>query len=633
MTNNYFHPCGALQKHQIFSLVFAGVVAFVSLSVFVFTVFSQTARTDVVLLSNLDQGGRSIFSSTTRRTQTFLTPATGSFTLSKIKVTVMPKHFSRVTLDTITVSLFAATAKTGDYVPDSETALATQTIPAGTGAGEYTMTFDSAVTLSADTRYGVLFVVADATDRVEWTDDLGEIDDDSPSDLAFSSLWYQGTDSWVRDESYNINMALIGTPPVGISMRNPSSDPEQSKTVRAFVNITGTDNAEGYVKYALVSSDSDCVNSNSGDAAFADYVSGSAVTLSSQSDNGKKACFLASDGVAITDADTGLVAHSINHPVTVGIHEGVISAVDLVGNSQTRSISIVVLPRGLPLETTAVSTQDGVIAILNSAGVTHTVFFDTENDVYFHLPQSMTPTYAYNDDSEYSRVKDTQEVVIMTAAIDPVTTLMACFDSNGMPSRTRSITVFVDGVKVEDLVITEEGGYHCFAHDTFAGGAVTIAVGERTSSGDTQMSGGFGFLDFFFSRETEQTVSLSQQQQVASFEEEVVVRTILVGERSPYVLEAQQILNEKTDCQVAIEGAGSRGQETDYLGDRTVQALVCFQRSVGFIVTGTLTPETYEALLSLTRPAQQEPPSINLPLYLQEMDDEDAMPMPQLFGL
>ena len=69
-----------------------------------------------------------------------------------------------------------------------------------------------------------------------------------------------------------------------------------------------------------------------------------------------------------------------------------------------------------------------------------------------------------------------------------------------------------------------------------------------------------------------------------------------VGDRHEDIREAQQILN-KTPCTVATSGAGSAGQETDYFGQKTRQAILCYQQRNNLSQTGILTP----ALLALLR--------------------------------
>ncbi len=54
-------------------------------------------------------------------------------------------------------------------------------------------------------------------------------------------------------------------------------------------------------------------------------------------------------------------------------------------------------------------------------------------------------------------------------------------------------------------------------------------------------------------------------------------RTLSEGSVGPDVIELQKILNSNPATQVASDGAGSPGNETDYFGSRTRQAVVIFQ--------------------------------------------------------
>ena len=75
-----------------------------------------------------------------------------------------------------------------------------------------------------------------------------------------------------------------------------------------------------------------------------------------------------------------------------------------------------------------------------------------------------------------------------------------------------------------------------------------------------------------------------------------------LGDRHPTIREAQTLLN-KTPCKVATTGAGSAGQETDYFGQRTQQAIRCYQQRNNLPITGTLT----DALLAHLRTYQPTP--------------------------
>ena len=69
-----------------------------------------------------------------------------------------------------------------------------------------------------------------------------------------------------------------------------------------------------------------------------------------------------------------------------------------------------------------------------------------------------------------------------------------------------------------------------------------------------------------------------------------------MGAQGSDIKAVQKKLNS-VGCTVATYGAGSPGQETDYFGARTKQALRCYQKRKGLGQTGILDDETYNRLM------------------------------------
>ena len=68
------------------------------------------------------------------------------------------------------------------------------------------------------------------------------------------------------------------------------------------------------------------------------------------------------------------------------------------------------------------------------------------------------------------------------------------------------------------------------------------------------------------------------------------------GARGSEIKEVQKQLN-RIGCRVATTGAGSPEQETNYFGEKTRGAVVCFQKRNGLEQTGRLDEETYTMLM------------------------------------
>ena len=79
-----------------------------------------------------------------------------------------------------------------------------------------------------------------------------------------------------------------------------------------------------------------------------------------------------------------------------------------------------------------------------------------------------------------------------------------------------------------------------------------------------------------------------------------------LGDRHPDIKEAQQLLNERASCPVAVTGPGSPGQETTYFGSLTRQAILCYQRANNLTPTGTLSQSLLTTLRQEPQRQQQE---------------------------
>ena len=157
----------------------------------------------------------------------------------------------------------------------------------------------------------------------------------------------------------------------------------------------------------------------------------------------------------------------------------------------------------------------------------------------------------------------------------------------------------------------------------------TYPVTIKSSGGGGRAGGAsvkapiFGFLGGSSAEEKEvgdqsgqpggQPVGGQQQQQQ---QQSLPNRSYSIGDTGPFVLQVQQKLNETTDCQVAESGAGSSGNETQYYGSRTAQAVRCYKiEYLGFAdtpaTTGVLDTQTAAALFGVSvgqwQGGQQQP--------------------------
>jgi len=83
---------------------------------------------------------------------------------------------------------------------------------------------------------------------------------------------------------------------------------------------------------------------------------------------------------------------------------------------------------------------------------------------------------------------------------------------------------------------------------------------------------------------------VAQPSPIAQLVSPVFNRTLLPGISHPDVKRLQQILNADSDTRVAASGVGSPGNETEFYGSLTINAVQRFQKKYGIVSSGT--PET-----------------------------------------
>ena len=70
------------------------------------------------------------------------------------------------------------------------------------------------------------------------------------------------------------------------------------------------------------------------------------------------------------------------------------------------------------------------------------------------------------------------------------------------------------------------------------------------------------------------------------------------GDSHPEIKQVQILLN-RTSCKISESGPGSFGEETEFFGAKTHEAIFCFQKEVGINQTGIFDPPTRYALLGI----------------------------------
>ena len=86
----------------------------------------------------------------------------------------------------------------------------------------------------------------------------------------------------------------------------------------------------------------------------------------------------------------------------------------------------------------------------------------------------------------------------------------------------------------------------------------------------------------------------------------VFTTTMKVGMTSADVKRLQQILNSDSDTQIAVSGVGSPGNETEYFGNLTSEAVKKFQKKYGIVSSGTAETTGYGLVGPGTRAKLQE---------------------------
>ena len=300
--------------------------------------------------------------------------------------------------------------------------------------------------------------------------------------------------------------------------------------------------------------------------------------------------------VTITGSDSS--RDTVSVPSGVGVLQVTVRATDTAGNTVSTERLMVVLPQAVITAGGAIGTvrvvDDGTdvtggIGYPSGVMPAYTGVFAWRDSSYVYLraTEATVPTavgYTVTDDvSGYRGARDVTEVGVDIAsqAGKQFTDALVCLSGKG----TSGIRIFVDGVLVSDPTVVKGAGFVCLQH-AFASAVTnaTFAIGYQRSSGAAH-AGKFVHFD-----------TVNKQ----AVEEPVIHRR---GDSHPEVKQMQILLN-RTSCTVAEVGAGSSGNETEYFGPKTEDALFCFQSAVGLNQTGTFDPPTRYALFGT--PAEQQ---------------------------
>ncbi|PIR70448.1 MAG: hypothetical protein COU46_01395 [Candidatus Niyogibacteria bacterium CG10_big_fil_rev_8_21_14_0_10_42_19] len=146
---------------------------------------------------------------------------------------------------------------------------------------------------------------------------------------------------------------------------------------------------------------------------------------------------------------------------------------------------------------------------------------------------------------------------------------------------------------------------------------LTCNSGYHESSGSCSFSGGGGMISggsapiissqitpttpIVTTQETVPAVTIAKPSPVAVFVSPVFIKVLKVGATGVDVRRLQQLLNSDPDTQIAESGVGSSGNETEYFGSLTREALKKFQKKYNIISTGDENTTGYGLLGPKTR--------------------------------
>ena len=289
-----------------------------------------------------------------------------------------------------------------------------------------------------------------------------------------------------------------------------------------------------------------------------------------------------------------------SHASTIGVSEVTIEATDTAGNTASVTRSMVVLPQavidaGGAIGTVRVVDNDtdltGSIGYPSGVTPAYTGIFEWRDSSYMYVgaaettvPTTIGYTVTENVDG-YSGYRSVTEVAVDISAQSgkQFTTALVC-----LPANTASSHLFVNKTLLENPTVAKGSGFVCLQHSfDSATTSATFAMGRKRSSGAAR-AGEY----IHFEEVNDQAVT-----------EPIIHKP---GTSHLDIKEAQTMLN-RTACKVADTGPGSPGNETEYFGAKTEDAIFCFQKEVGLNQTGIFDPPTRYALFGIPAGQEQTP--------------------------